>query len=112
MWRREARKPSASARVGDPPYYASAVVSHEQGAVLGHRDPDWPAPYAAVVDHEARHEIIVLAGRHPVLHAHANDLVSRPRAPVPRTVESGKSIAPVFRREGRDSRRGLIERHL
>ena len=66
---------------------------------MRHRHADRARPNRGVVHHEAGHEVLVFAGRHPVLQARADHLVAGPLPPVPRSVLGRKRIPTIFRRE-------------
>src|SRR5262252_8838229 len=62
-------------------------------------DPDRARPNGRVVHHKSRHEVLVFAGRNPVLQEHADHLVAGALRAVPRAVLGRKRIAAVFRGE-------------
>src|SRR5690349_23683996 len=83
--------------MADAPDRPIAVLRDQERAVAGHRDANGAAPDLVVVDDEAGGEILVLAGRHAVLQADADDLVAGPLGAVPRSVRGRKCIAAIVR---------------
>src|SRR6266849_2500044 len=63
---------------------------------MGDGDADRTSPDLIVVDHKASDKILVLTGRHAVLQADANDLVTGPLQAIPRAVLGGESVAAIF----------------
>src|SRR5262249_43955295 len=98
--------------VGDAPHRAVAVFCDEQRAVVGDRHADWTTPDAPVVYDEARQEIVILAGGHAVIHAHADDFVACAGSAVPRAVERGKGVALIVARKSSRAGGGGVEGHL
>src|SRR5215471_17261474 len=86
-----------AAAIGDTPYHAVSVLADEQSAVMRHRHTDGARPNRGVVHDEAGHEVLIFAGRYPVLQARADHLVAGPFPPVPRAVLGRERIPAVFR---------------
>src|SRR2546428_3603046 len=76
---------SARTRVRDPPDFAGAIVADEKRAISEHEHTDRTSPYvaAALVSHPAGDEVIVAAGRAPVVERNADDFVSSPPSSLP-----------------------------
>jgi hypothetical protein len=66
---------------------------------MRHRHTDGAGPNKGVVHDEAGHEILIFAGRYPVLQARADHLVAGPFPPVPGAVLGRKRIPAVLRGE-------------
>ena len=66
---------------------------------MRHRHANGARPNRGVVQNEAGHEVLIFAGRYPVLQARPDHLVAGPFRSVPRAVLSRKRIPEVFRRE-------------
>src|SRR5262245_36007206 len=81
--------------MADAPDRPVAVLRHQERPVAGDRDADRPAPDFVVVDDEAGDEILVFAGRYPILQPDADDLVSGPLGAVPRPVRGRKHVAAI-----------------
>src|SRR5215471_8638351 len=88
-----------AAAIGDPPHRAVSVLADEESTVMRHRHTDGARPNRGVVHDEAGHEVLVLAGRYPILQARADHLVASPFPPVPRAVLGRECIPAVFRGE-------------
>src|SRR6478672_1534950 len=86
-----------AAAIGDSPHRAVSVLADEESAVMRHRHADGARPNRGVVHDEAGHEVLIFAGRHPVLQACADHLVAGPFLPVPRAVLGRKRIPAVLR---------------
>src|ERR1700716_357490 len=114
-WLAAAMEPTPSwrgrLRMGAAPDLSFAVLAHQQRAILRDRNADRAAPDLLVGDHEARHEVLVFAGRLAgFVEQQADDLVARPQAAVPGTVKRDESAAPIFRREGGAIVKGDLKR--
>src|SRR5262249_30206713 len=83
------------ATIGHAPDRAISVLADEERAVMRDRDPDRARPNGRVVHHKARHEVLVFAGRNPVLQEHADHLVAGALRAIPRAVLGRKRIATV-----------------
>ena len=66
---------------------------------MRHRHADRARPNRGVVHNEAGHEVLVFAGRHPVLQVHADHFIAGALRAVPRAVLGRKHIPAVFRGE-------------
>jgi len=66
---------------------------------MRYRHADWARPNRGVVHDEAGHEVLIFAGRYPILQARADHLVAGPFPPVPRAVLGRKYIPALFRGE-------------
>src|SRR5262249_43248458 len=66
-----------AAAIGDSPDRAVSVFAEEESAVVRHRHTDGARPNREVVHDEAGHEVLIFAGRYPVLQARADHLVVR-----------------------------------
>src|SRR5207245_1653166 len=89
---------SARTRVCDPPDFAAAIVTHEKRAISEHEHTDRTSPYvaAALVSHPAGDEIIVAAGRVPVVERNADDFVSSPQSSIPGAMKGHERAAAIF----------------
>src|SRR5262249_6683888 len=67
--------------IGNSPHRAVTVLADEETSVMRHRHPDGARPNRGVVDDEAGHEVLIFAGRYPVLQARADHLVAGPFSP-------------------------------
>src|SRR6185437_14616434 len=82
----------ASMFVGNAINGVVAVLSQQQRAVGRDHVTDRPAPGIAIVGDESDQEVLVFAGGHAVLHAHAHDFVPRAEGAVPGAVQDCKAI--------------------
>jgi hypothetical protein len=64
-----------------------------------HPDSDWPTPHITIVDDKTRHEILILAGRDPVLDHDADNFVTGAFVTVPGTVLGYKQAAAILFRK-------------
>src|SRR5271155_2888057 len=80
--RRDARQCGSSLRlrgvagIGDAPDGAARILGDQNLAVLVYGDADRATPDFGIVDPKSGGEIVVFAGRHAVLHDHADDFVA------------------------------------
>src|SRR5215831_10448659 len=88
-----------AAAIGDSPHRAVSVLADEESAVMRHRHADGAGPNGGVVHDETGHEVLIFAGRHPVLQARADHLVAGPFSSVPRAVLVRNRIPAIFRGE-------------
>src|SRR5690349_21265403 len=89
--------PCCKQSMADAPDGPVTVLRNQQRPVAGHGDADRPAPDLGVVDDETGDEILVFAGRHPVLQADTDDLVAGSLRAIPGTVFGREGVAAVFR---------------
>src|ERR1700687_1696242 len=85
----------------NPPDRAVAVFRHQQCTVMRYGYADGPPPYLGIVDDKAGDKILVLAGRHSVLEANPDHLITRAFGPVPRAVLGCEPITAIFQRKCR-----------
>jgi hypothetical protein len=78
---------------GHTPEGVGRVVRDHERTVVRDGDPDGPSPNMLVVNHKARQEVLILARRHAVFKAHANDVVAGAVAAVPGAVHRNESIS-------------------
>src|SRR5580700_9305155 len=95
-----------SVRVGNTVDRVVPVLAHQQRAVAGHHGADRSRPGVAVVGDEPDEKVVVLAGRHAVLHAHTHDLMTRAECAVPRAVHHREAVADILLRKDGAARGG------
>ena len=64
---RKPRPPLWAATIRDTPDRAVSIVADEKSAVMRHSYADGACPHRGVVHDEPGHEVLIFAGRHPVL---------------------------------------------
>ena len=99
-----------SARVGNTVDQIGSIVAHQHGPIGQNHGRDRASPRIAVIDNETGEEVVVFAGRHAVVHAHAHKLVASAETPVPRPMKRGDPVADIFLGERRFARCRGIER--